>query len=221
MPDNAPLEAGVDPREEAKKMENYKSEWTIRKVLQTKEAWLIMIPFGLMWTASGTFLGQIVPRIVDIGYDFSVGVRVMQYAAFAALVGSWALGEVDQKLGTKRACIIFAVWEIVMFLCALLMRQSMLFVWIAPMGIMFGVGAIANLQPSLIISVWGRKDFISVQRVIQCGVSLILSSSYLLTALRTSIPGGFDTLYIFFIVFEVVSILFIQGVHLGKYVPKE
>ena len=221
MPDNAPLEDGVDPREEAKKMAEYKSDWTLGKVLKTKEAWFIMVAFGLLWLASGTFLGQIVPRIVDIGYDFSVGVRVMQYSAVAALIGSWALGEIDQKLGTKRACVIFAVWEIIMFSCALLMRKSMAFVWIAPMGIMFGVGAIANLQPSLIISVWGRKDFIAVQRVVQTGVSLILALSYLLTAIRPQLPGGFDTLYIGFIVGAFVAIFLIMKVEQGKYMKEE
>ncbi len=227
---NTPEEAGtypdgcadgaLDARAAAKAAKEYKSPWTIKKILSTKQTWFIIFGWGFLWMSASMFLNQIVPRVVSLGYDVHTAINVLQVAAFAALFGSWSLGVLDQKFGTKTASLILGAWEIVMFVCALLMRQSMVFVWLAPIGIMFGVGAICNLIPSIMISIWGRYDFPAVNRVISCAHQLITSSAFALIAIFKGSSLGFDGMYVLCLILccaSVVMIALTKVVKLGKF----
>lgn len=217
-PDGA-KEGAEDAREVAKSYKEYHSPWTVKRVLKTKQAWLIILGYGFLWMCSAMFLNQIVPRITSLGYDSSFGVTVLQAAAICALFGSWFLGFLDQKIGTKRTSQIFAIWQSVMFILGILQHQNIVFIWISTLGLMAGVGGICNLIPSMIISIWGRWDFTAVNRVISFVMDIIRCSAFAMITVFLKTPWGYDTMYLVSAIVSVICVILISNIStkpLGK-----
>lgn len=228
---NTPEEAGTYPdgckaeavlnESEQKELMHTPSIWTVKKVLTTKVCWQIIFGCGLLWMSCSMFLNQIVPRVVSLGYTQDIAVRVLQISAVSALAGSFLLGLLDQKTGSKKALQILAGWTILMFVLALFMHKSVVFVWLAPIGIMGGVGGICNLIPSLMISIWGRYDFTPVNKVISCFHLLITSSAFSVIALFKGTKAGYDGMYVLCILLCVISLVLISRIKLNFLGRKE
>jgi sugar phosphate permease len=202
---NNPEEAGTWPdgsregteaaRAEALAAKSYISEWTAKRVLTCPTVWKIIVGWGCLWLTAVCFLTQIVARCMSIGYEFNYAIRVMQIAGIAALFGSWLFGWLDQKLGTKKASQIYAIWSVLMFILALCQPFGVFFVWLSTLGVMAGVGGICNLIPSMQISIWGRKDFVAVNRVVVFFQGAIMASAFAITAFFMTKGGGFTPMY--------------------------
>ena len=194
--------------------EKYNGYWTVKRVLTTKESWLIILGWGLLWLSATLFLNQIVPNILSLGYSRTMAIRILQTSAIGALAGSYILGALDSKLNPKTASQILAVWSIIMFTLSLFMGKSFLLTWIVPICIMAGVGGICNLIPSTMISIWGRFDFVPVNRVISCIHLLITSSGFAVIALFTTSKSGFTGLHILSLILSVISLVLISSLKL-------
>lgn len=62
------------------------------------------------------FVSQLVKRCVSIGYEAPFAIHVLQIASIVGLFGSWFFGMLDQKLGTRKATMIFSVAIAVLFM---------------------------------------------------------------------------------------------------------
>lgn len=196
FPDNK-QEGYADFKEQAKKINEYKSDWTLKRVYKTKECWLIVFGTGFTWLACLMFMSSIVGRVISLGHPVEMGLQVLQLGGLVAIVGSFVLGWLDQKLTTKVAGVIFTVWLGVMLILALFMGQSTALIWISTFGIMFAVGGIPNLTPSLIIGIWGRWDFPVAQRAIMFPVQFIKAFSFLILAMFLRSPYKHTAVYLF------------------------
>lgn len=222
---NTPEEAGSYPDgcaegvEElaatAKEFANYKSPWTIKRVLTSKQAWQIILGFGLIWMATSMVLTQTVPRIVSLGYDKPVAILALQTAGVVALFANWFMGALNQKLGTKRAAIVEACWVVLMFLCGQFMGQSLFFVFLVPIGIMAIVGANHQLIVSMIITIWGRWDFPAVNRVVSSIQVVMQASAFAVVALFLKTPFGYNGMYVCCLVMGIIALLLIATTKLN------
>lgn len=211
------IKAGVENATRTKaQQKEYVSPWTVSKVLSTKEVWLIIFGWGFLWMSASLFLNQIVPRVISLGYSSDFAVHILQVSAVAAVIGSFVFGVVDQKFNPQKASQILAGWLIIMYTFALLMDKNVLFVWIAPVGVMTGVGAICNLIPSVMISMWGRYDFIAVNRVVSCAHLLITSSAFAVIAFLLSTKAGFVGLHALSLILSIVSLILISVLKFQK-----
>lgn len=204
---NLPEEAGEFPdgessgqnnqQENILAIKNYQSPWTFKRLVKNKLTWQIAITWGVLWMLAVTFSSQTVPRIVSIGYKPEFGILVMQVSSFVGLFGKWIFGLIDQKIGTKKATLIYSSGICIMYIVALFMRVSPVIVWVSALGIMLCIGGITNLVPSIVGTVFGRLDFAAANRVIFPIVMFCMTSAYAITALFTSTGWGFDSMYIF------------------------
>lgn len=86
------------------------SEWTIPGLLATKELWLAAITTGFFQICSVGVMSQLVVRNMSLGFTQTQAVSIMTVVACIGVFGSWAIGILDDKIGTKKTMVMFGVW---------------------------------------------------------------------------------------------------------------
>lgn len=134
-----------------------KSPWTTKRMLKTKETWLISLSCAYMLMfASGSIL-QVVPRLVAIGYTPDAATGKLTFAALCAVPGSYLCGLLDQKVGTKKALIITDILSAVA--CVLYTIPNDAAIWVALVMIGIALGGSSNYIMSITGTYWGRYHF--------------------------------------------------------------
>lgn len=211
---NTPEEAGEYPDGDAsnpenlaaiiKEMKEYKSPFTLGKMFRQRALLDIGIGLGLLYMVCMTYVASIVPRLMSTGYEYSFAVIVLVVCGFFALFGSWAIGVLDQKVGTKKACVIYASLLFVGIFLALFHGTSVAFVWSAGIIFSFSMGACCNLIPSFVGTVYGRWDYSAAYRIIGALTQLFAGIGVMCTGL---FQGNYTAMYIMDIVLIVISLL--------------
>ena len=217
-PDGDPT--GIDDlKASLKALQEYKSPWTIKKLLGTSRTWQIIFGWGFLWMISICYVSQFVPRVMSLGYDMTTGTTIMTVGGFVALFGSWLFGFLDQKLGTKKSTLFCAIWLVLMFILAMLHPISIAFIWISEVGIMASIGGVCNLIPSMIGTSWGRWDFAAANRLINPVTLVFPAAGIFLGGLFLNIGLGYLGMYIVCAILAVVSVIIVattKTTFLGK-----
>lgn len=212
---NTPEEAGEHPDGDSnnaeniaavvKEMREYKSPFTVRKVLFSRAAFDIGIGMGLLYMAGMTYLASIVPRLLSVGYDYNFALIVLAVCGGAiGIAGSWLIGLLDQKLGTKRATIVFNIMLLVGIILSLFHGSGVVVVWISSAIFSFAHGGMGNLIPSYVGTIYGRWDYASAYRIIAAITQLCAGIGIMLTGV---FHGNYTAMYIFDIVIIAISLL--------------
>lgn len=215
-------EEGVEElKNTAELFKNYQSPWTLKKVLSCKQTWQITLGFGLIWMSTTMVLTQTVPRIVSLGYEKSTAIYALQVACIVALFANWFMGALNQRLGTRKAAIVETVWVAIMFLCGQFMGSSLFFVFLVPIGIMAIVGANHQLIVSMIVTIWGRWDFSSVNRVVSSIQVFMQASAFAVVALFLKTPFGYSGMYVCCLIMAIVAIILVSTIKMEQLGKKE
>ena len=137
--------------------------WTVGHTLKNRDFWFITIPMGFLlfcavgiMTQSKSILGNFSAELEPVG-GFGI---VMVGVAIVACLGSWLLGVLDTKFGTKTAITIsVAVMIIGGFVGAIHNVVSLL---IGMFCVAVFMGASSNFTVSSAAQYWRREDFPSV-----------------------------------------------------------
>lgn len=143
----------------AVEIENKKTTvWKLGHTLKCGQFWLITIPMGTLLMCSVGMMTQTSQIIGSYpGLEFG---KVMGMVMIFALIGSYVLGLVDGKFGTKTAILIS---EIVMLLSGILGaigNETATMISIVLLAIFMGAGS--NFTVSGAAQYWRREDFSTV-----------------------------------------------------------
>ena len=186
-----------------------KSQFTLKQLMKDRDMWLIAVGFGLLWIVLVGILSQFVPRMMSVGYSQTEALLMLTISSIIAIPGSYLWGWLDSKIGTKKATIIFALSYIIALLM-LLTSFNQILVWIGCVFAGLGIGGLLNLLTSMVISVYGRRDFVFANSVIVPIASILRVLAFVLMAVLLNISGGSYTLpYIVFIILNVIGIILI------------
>ena len=174
---NTPQERGLNPDNVSDEV--YRNEydttdevegdggWTTGKLLATKELWLAAITTGFFQICSVGVMSQLVIRNTQLGFTQQEAMNVMTILALGGVVGSWLIGIIDDKIGTKKTMVGFGIWYAVALLCNFgAADRSSPLVYISLFMIAMGIGGSANFTTSLPASIFGRHGFDKVNSVI-------------------------------------------------------
>lgn len=172
---NTPQERGQNPDnvtdEEYEKeyfVEESDGGWTVGKLLRTKEVWLAALYTGLLQTCSIGVMMQLVTRNVETFHmSQNKAILLMSILALIALVCSWLIGLLDDKVGTKKAMQLFCLWYAAAFLVNVFAvgRATWIF-YLSIFMIAMGIGGSGNFTISLPASIFGRHGFDKVNSVL-------------------------------------------------------
>lgn len=162
-----------------------KSPWTTRRLLATRDVWLLSLASGYMLMfASGSIL-QVVPRLMAIGYEQGSATGMLTVAALCALPGSYLVGVLDTKLGTKTAVIITCL--VSAGACVLYCIPNNAAIWIALVLIGASLGGTSNFTMSLTGTYFGRYNFQKAFGTVLCITQLVGQSGAAVIAILADI----------------------------------
>jgi len=205
-PDNI-KEGGEQLAAQLAEMRNYKSPFTVKKLLKDKDMWLIAIGFGMLWMVTVGIVSQFIPRMISVGYAQPDALMLLTVASIVGLVGSYFWGWLDQKVGTKLASCVYSLSYIVALLLLIFAKVQIL-TYVAIIFVGFGIGGLLNLMPSLVIAVYGRYDFAAANSLVSPIASLLQKAAFAIMAVLLTVSGGDFTLpYAVFIGIDVVGLI--------------
>ncbi len=221
---NTPQEAGMYPDNVSKEV--YEKEyfqgdtegdggWSVGKLLRTKEMWLCALIIGINQLVTTGVMSQLVVRNTGIGFTQEAAVGLMTVCALIGVAGSYAFGAIDQKLGVKKAILLFLVWYCVAL--AVNCTDTMVGVYISVAMIGVAVGAAANFIVSLPASVFGRQGFTMVNSVFFPLMQIVLTTNYAVNAAALKITGSLRGAYIVYIGLLVVNMVLTVLINPTKY----
>lgn len=195
---NTPQERGINPDNVSDEV--YKNEydavtdeegdggWTTKKLLRTKELWQVGVTTGMFQICSAGVMTQLVLRNMELGFSQNTAILIMTILACVGTLGSWVIGALDLKYGTKPTMIGYGLW----FMAALLLNftNSMPLVYVSLFMIAIGIGGAANFSSSLPTSVFGRHGFNKVNSIIFPIQGAVQSMAFLVNGVTQNLFGG-------------------------------
>ncbi len=216
LPDNDPTSVEkVKALEE--EMANYKSPWTLKRILSDKDVWCAGLGYGLLFMATVGLVAQFVTRGVSVGFEQNMAVGMLSIAAVIGIVASYFWGVIDTKLGTKAASMILAVWFVVAILLNIIPGKGTFILSAVFLGC--ALGGNTNFSTSMCASLFGRKNF---QRAFNFvfPVSCIFraAASVVLGVVLGATGGNFVAAYLVFMIGAAIAIFLFAAINMT---PKE
>lgn len=190
-PDNEPM----SDEERAKVMElivNYKSDFTMGKLLRTKELYMLIFIWGFVALGLVANISQMIPRLCSVGISQNMAILWLTIASIIGIPASVIWGFIDQKIGTNKTTKIFVVlWTIMLLVTAA--GSAMVSPTVASVAVVFYailLGGMMNLMPSSIIQVFGRYDFAQANKIVMPAVIGIRSVAFLIVPVMLGMAGA-------------------------------
>ena len=207
MPDNGDFDQEVveaNIREAAA----YKSPWTVGKLLKKKQVWFVTVGFGLYVMVTVAMISQLIPRLMAGGWSQNYATTMMAAASVWGMVGSYATGWFDQKIGTKVTSIIVGViYLAACIMCCLPPNNITLYLSLFFLGI--GIGSIGNLFPSMLSNMVNRYDFALLLGIGNVFTLILRSFTFGILAFGMENLGGFAGAFSIMAVLNLVAIVLI------------
>lgn len=204
-PDNGAL-TPAELQAALRESKEYKSPWTPAKLLTNKQVWLTSLSYGVYILVTVALISQLIPRLTAGGWTQEKATGMMTIAAVLGLVGSYVTGWLDQKIGTKRASVLYGIWYLVAVLtCCIPANDMTMYLSVFFIGI--GIGGIGNLLPSMIGNLFNRHDFARALGVINVISLIIRSFTFSILAFGLERLGGFSGAYAIVAALNVIGII--------------
>ena len=204
-PDNGAL-TEEEIQANLKEIAEYKSPWTVGKLLTNKQVWLTNITFGVYILVTVSLVSQLIPRLTAGGWAQEKATGMMTVAAVLGLLGSYITGWMDQKIGTKRTSVIYGIWYLAAVLsCCLPASDFAMYLSVFLIGI--GIGGIGNLFPSMVGNLFNRHDFARALGVMNVITLILRSFAFSILAFGLENLGGYSGAYAIVAVINVVGII--------------
>lgn len=213
---NTPQERGLNPdnvSDEIFQNEYHTAQvdhdggWTTGKLLKTKELWLAAITTGFFQICSVGVMSQLVVRNVSLGFTQVQAVSIMTLLACIGVVGSWLIGILDDKIGTKKTMILFGFWYILALLANVSETKAGIYISIFMIGM--AIGGSANFTTSLPASIFGRHGFDKVNGVIFPIQGFVTSLCFAVNGVVLNVTGNLRYAYLVFAGIAAVNIILV------------
>ncbi len=189
--------------------------WTTGKLLKTKELWLAAIATGIFQICSVGVMTQMVLRNVEFGFEMATAVSIMSVIAIIGICGSWLVGLIDDKIGTKKTMIGFGIWyAVALFLNA---SEVMSLVYVSMFMIGMGIGGSANFMTSLPTSIFGRHGYDKVNSVLFPMQGVLTAFCFAINAAVLSMTGSYRFVYVTLGALAIANVIIILFINENKY----
>ncbi len=224
---NKPEECGLLPDNDSasvekvkaleEEMANYKSPWTVGRILRDKDIWCAGLGYGLLFMCTVGLVSQFVARAMGVGFEQNMAVGLLSIAAVIGIVASYLWGVLDTKMGTKLASVVLAIFFAIAILLNILPGHVTFIIYTIMLGC--ALGGNTNFSTSMCASLFGRKNF---QRAFNFvfPVSCIFraAAAVILGAILGATGGNFTIAYLVFMVGAIVAAVLFGCINMT---PKE
>lgn len=189
------------------------AKWSLAQLVRCKEAWLIMLAFGLMMLVSNCVMPLLFPHFMDIGVNPNIVLNLMTISAIVGIPLSYFWGWLDDKVGTRKSCYSLALGFTLMSVAMVFARSgNIIIVAMAVIGIAAVIGGAPNLNPSMIVNVFGASEYLNINRYLNIGQTILrLLALVMMSAIR-DITGSYTPGYVVCVVLSLASLLCFFGI---------
>nr|WP_320133387.1 MFS transporter [uncultured Holophaga sp.] len=192
--------------------------WTVKSLLSKRETWLAAITTGAFQICSVGVMCQLVTRnIRDFGMTQGRALALMTVIALIGVVGSWLIGIIDDRIGTKRTMQLFGLWYAIALAFNFMAHGVGTAFYISIFMIGMGIGGSANFTTSLPTSIFGRQGFDKVNSVIFPMQGLVTSFCFIINGVVTNVIGNLTVAYVIFAVIALLTTALVSVVDEHKY----
>ena len=195
-----------------KEMQDYKSPWTAKALLKNKQVWLIGLGYGIYIICTVSCISRLIPRLIMAGWAPPKAIGSMTVAAILGLFGSYITGWLDQKLGTRKASVIFGIWWLVTLISCAIPSNNLYLQYFTVFMIGMAIGGIGNLFPSMTATVFGRMDFVRAMGVLNPITNIVRSFAFVIMGVGLSMTGTYHLSYVVVAVLCVVGIFLVNSI---------
>ena len=189
--------------------------WDVKGLLKTRELWLAAVTTGFFQICSVGVMSQLVIRNVSLGFTQNQAISLMTVIACIGVVGSWLVGILDDKIGTKQTMIIFGIWYMIALLANA--SETKVGIYLSIFMIGMGIGGSANFTTSLPTSIFGRHEFDKVNSVIFPIQGLITALCFAVNGIVLNLTGNLRSAYLVFAGVAAVDVLLVLLIDEHKY----
>lgn len=199
----------LDDTEEVKTEEEYKTKWTLKKLLSIRESWIIMFAFGIFNMAITCVMGVFSIRIVDVGINNSLAYGALAAAGIIGIFVSPVYGILIDKIGAVKSTALLGLFDTLMFVGFLFgSGNNMIFFYLGIAGVALFVGT-PVLNPGLLMSLFGAKEFQAVNRYLNIVINLIAACAVTFMFAIKDITGSFNLGYLIMAILCAVAMILI------------
>ncbi len=208
MVPNTPEEIGLTIDGANTKVEEpkeVKSIWNPVSLLKTKEAWLIIFGFGSVYLMMTAIMSQLIVRFTSQGITLETSLAILSASAVAGIPFSYLWGWLDDKISSPKTGAIFLLTYAVASIAMIFASTTAM--WAAALAafcIAATTGGMPNLIPSIMAWVYGKDEFLNVNRTIGLFHGVFRSAAFVLMG---TVIGTFGTYTPAYVAFIGVSIL--------------
>ena len=204
---NKNLTPEIAQRMMLEEIENKKTTvWKIGHTVKCIDFWLITIPMGTLLMFSVGMMTQTAAIIGNFGDELNYG-QIMGMIMIFGCIGSYVLGLLDTKLGTKTAMMIAVAIMILSGILGIIPTPTTLM--ISLIGLALFMGASSNFTVSGAVQYWRREDFPSVFAVVNPVANIINAVGPMVVAMLLYSAFGYRLIFIVMAIVGVISMILI------------
>ena len=189
--------------------------WTLGHTLGTGSFWTLTLPMGFLLMTSIGMMSQTTTVLGTFGFgsDTKEFGMIMLGVCIVACIGSWLLGVLDTKLGTKRAILIATILMVISGVFGVIGAKTHalppLLVALACLAVF--MGASSNFTVSGAVQYWRYEDFPSVFARVNPVASLLSAFGPMIVATMLFGKGIPDVTgpFVFVAIAGVISVILI------------
>lgn len=190
-------------------IENKKtSVWTLPHVVGCRDFWFITIPVGTllmfsigMMTQSAAIIGNFESELQFVGGYTGIMAMIMIFGC----LGSFVLGVLDTKFGTKRAMIISVIIMIIAGILGTIPTAITLLLSMICLALF--MGASSNFGVSMAAQYWRREDFSRVFATASPIGNIICNSGPMVIAMLMYSKFGYQAIFVATAIVGVISLI--------------
>ncbi len=202
-PDGLPLEEVQALMATEKDAGVSKETLSVKALLSMKETWLIIGIIGVCSMSQTGLMAQFVVRYTQSGYAESTAIVMLSVCAAIGIFGSMLSGNLEHRLGTRRAYGILAL----IFAAALVINFTNVapLIWVSIPLFGINITILQIFLTSFELAVYGRDNFRAANAIIFPVICMLGQVSLLVISVCIRLFGEVRYAYLIFAVLLVVS----------------
>ena len=139
---------------------NFGKGWLVIVLCMIMFYMICAIATGMMQLCSTGVMSNLVNRNIELGMAPEKAIFMMTVIALLGIFGSWFIGVLDDKFGTKRVMMCFCIWYGLAIFANVTGTTWGMYLAVVMIGI--SIGGSANFMSSFPTSVFGRQGIVVV-----------------------------------------------------------
>jgi MFS family permease len=184
------------------------TQWPLNRLVRNPEAWFLVIGWGGLFIIMTGFMSIFVVRLLELGVTLPMALNFLTLSAVIGIGLSYLWGYIDDKKGAHKASVGLAAGYFFMSVAMLVASNgNMIFIVIAVIGLSCVTGGLPNLNPSLVAYVYGRRDFMPVNRWLLVAQGMMAAPAAIFFNWIYDTRGNYNAVYLICSIVAMVSMV--------------